>query len=280
MPNLGFNGELPEPVTGHYLLGNGYRAYSPVLMTFLQPDSWSPFGAGGLNAYAYCEGDSVNAVDPTGHWPLFGRVRFNNMLKTPAFSPHDSRPSSPFTGNALASQYLVDNVAEQATIVPLVAVTSPRGLAPALALPSRSISPSPQTSAQASRPHPSLASSGAHTSAKKHHPSNQITEIRRNEIASALPDMIDSNNAKDILALAGKDRYRKPVLRELLDKLPLTDQDRANSIELRVRHLNNLASRARYARDFKRARFYDALQPIAADRRSPRSFRPKPRVRK
>ncbi|MBP1119320.1 MULTISPECIES: RHS repeat-associated core domain-containing protein [Pseudomonas] len=63
----GFNGEQPDPVTGHYLLGNGYRAYNPVLMRFNSPDSMSPFGRGGLNAYAYCVGDPVNRVDPTGH---------------------------------------------------------------------------------------------------------------------------------------------------------------------------------------------------------------------
>lgn len=63
----GFNGEQLDPVTGLYLLGNGYRAYSPTLMRFLAPDSMSPFGAGGLNAYAYCLGDPVNRVDPTGH---------------------------------------------------------------------------------------------------------------------------------------------------------------------------------------------------------------------
>ncbi|MDD0977613.1 RHS repeat-associated core domain-containing protein [Pseudomonas fontis] len=64
---LGFNGERPDPLTGHYLLGNGYRAYNPVLMRFNSPDSWSPFGQGGLNAYTYCLGDPVNRQDPTGH---------------------------------------------------------------------------------------------------------------------------------------------------------------------------------------------------------------------
>lgn len=64
---LGFNGERPDPVTGHYLLGNGYRAFNPVLMRFNSPDSLSPFGGGGLNAYTYCVGDPVNRVDPTGH---------------------------------------------------------------------------------------------------------------------------------------------------------------------------------------------------------------------
>ncbi|MBS7470643.1 RHS repeat-associated core domain-containing protein [Pseudomonas syringae] len=63
----GFNGEQPDPLTGHYLLGNGYRAYNPVLGRFNSPDSMSPFGKGGLNAYAYCVGDPVNRVDPTGH---------------------------------------------------------------------------------------------------------------------------------------------------------------------------------------------------------------------
>jgi RHS repeat-associated protein len=63
----GFNGERLDPVTGHYLLGSGYRAFNPLLMRFNSPDSSSPFGDGGLNAYAYCVGDPVNRVDPTGH---------------------------------------------------------------------------------------------------------------------------------------------------------------------------------------------------------------------
>jgi len=64
---LGFNGERPDPLTGHYLLGNGYRAFNPVLMRFNSPDSWSPFGGGGLNSYAYCLGDPINDSDPNGH---------------------------------------------------------------------------------------------------------------------------------------------------------------------------------------------------------------------
>jgi RHS repeat-associated protein len=65
---LGFNGQLREAKIGWYLLGNGYRAYNPRLMRFHSPDSWSPFGEGGLNAYTYCVGDPVNRSDPTGHW--------------------------------------------------------------------------------------------------------------------------------------------------------------------------------------------------------------------
>lgn len=63
----GFNGEARASQTGCYLLGNGYRAYNPVLRRFNSPDSLSPFGDGGLNAFAYCAGDPVNHTDPSGH---------------------------------------------------------------------------------------------------------------------------------------------------------------------------------------------------------------------
>lgn len=62
-----FNGERPDPATGNYPLGNGYRDYSPKLMRFTCPDSLSPFGAGGINPYAYCAGDPINLTDPSGH---------------------------------------------------------------------------------------------------------------------------------------------------------------------------------------------------------------------
>ncbi|EGH00361.1 YD repeat-containing protein [Pseudomonas amygdali pv. aesculi str. 0893_23] len=67
----GFNGEQPDLVTGHYLLGNGYRAYNPVLMRFNSPDSFSPFGDGGLNAYAYGLNNPIKYIDPTGHFSSF-----------------------------------------------------------------------------------------------------------------------------------------------------------------------------------------------------------------
>jgi RHS repeat-associated protein len=66
----GFNGQRPDPVSGHSHLGNGYRAYNPVLGRFTAPDSWSPFGVGGINPYAYCIGDPVNRADPSGHFSL------------------------------------------------------------------------------------------------------------------------------------------------------------------------------------------------------------------
>lgn len=74
---FGFNGERIDRISGAYHLGNGYRAYNPVLMRFNCPDNLSPFGAGGINPYAYCSGDPVNCTDPSGHlsWQgIFGIV--------------------------------------------------------------------------------------------------------------------------------------------------------------------------------------------------------------
>ncbi|MFK0034527.1 RHS repeat-associated core domain-containing protein [Pseudomonas monteilii] len=65
---LAFNGEQLNSATGCYLLGNGYRSYSPTLMRFAGPDTLSPFDNGGLNAYVYCAGDPVNSIDPSGHF--------------------------------------------------------------------------------------------------------------------------------------------------------------------------------------------------------------------
>lgn len=61
------NGERPDPITGHYHLGNGYRAYHSRLARFSSPDSWSPYDAGGINPYTYCVGDPINRSDPSGH---------------------------------------------------------------------------------------------------------------------------------------------------------------------------------------------------------------------
>ncbi|MHA6198533.1 RHS repeat-associated core domain-containing protein [Pseudomonas wadenswilerensis] len=69
----GFNGQLLEP-QGWYHLGHGHRAYNPALRRFHSPDRLSPFGDGGLNAYAYCLGDPVNHVDPTGRAANFMQI--------------------------------------------------------------------------------------------------------------------------------------------------------------------------------------------------------------
>lgn len=84
---MGFNGERPDPVTGHYMLGNGYRAFNPVLMRFNSPDSWSPFGKGGINTYAYCKGDPVNLIDIDGHMPFAARLMAKAATSAPDLPP-------------------------------------------------------------------------------------------------------------------------------------------------------------------------------------------------
>lgn len=101
---LGFTGALRE-TSGFYLLGNGYRAYNTTLTRFHSPDSLSPFGKGGLNAYGYCLGDPVNNVDPSGHNPLsimfrsvrsFGKGVLNRLkLRTPSKASNMPGTASP-----------------------------------------------------------------------------------------------------------------------------------------------------------------------------------------
>ncbi len=63
---FGFAGQRTDDLTGWSIPG-GYRPYDPILMSFLSPDSESPFGRGGANPYAYCGGDPINRTDPDGH---------------------------------------------------------------------------------------------------------------------------------------------------------------------------------------------------------------------
>jgi len=67
----GFTGQLREFELGCYLLGNGHRVFSPSLMRFFSADVMSPFGGGGVNSYAYCQGDPINRNDPSGNIPNF-----------------------------------------------------------------------------------------------------------------------------------------------------------------------------------------------------------------
>lgn len=87
---LGFNGGRPDPITLHYLLGNGYRGFNPVLMRFNSPDSMSPFGLGGLNAYSYCRQDPINYQDPSGNSRV-GRVAGGRQPEVPRQQKGDGK---------------------------------------------------------------------------------------------------------------------------------------------------------------------------------------------
>ncbi|MEE4309519.1 RHS repeat-associated core domain-containing protein [Pseudomonas alliivorans] len=125
---LGFNGEPPDTVTGHYLLGNGYRAFNPVLMRFNQPDNLSPFGRGGLNAYAYCLGDPVNREDPSGHSPaifslahfpdeileqVFKRLRGKDLVSMSRTSSRMARVASGLPSSGISKTPTIDTEAPQ-----------------------------------------------------------------------------------------------------------------------------------------------------------------------
>lgn len=69
----GFNGECFDVHTHCYHLGQGHRVYSPALKRFTRPDFLSPFGRGGVNSYAYCNGDPINFIDPHGTNGVFQR---------------------------------------------------------------------------------------------------------------------------------------------------------------------------------------------------------------
>ena len=99
----GFNGERSDPTTDNYHLGNGYRAYSPVLMRFTCPDSLSPFGAGGINPYAYCGGDPVNLTDPTGHISWQGLLGMVTGVLGLAFSAFTAGTSIAAAGGVIAA---------------------------------------------------------------------------------------------------------------------------------------------------------------------------------
>lgn len=127
----GFTGEALDPVTGHYLLGNGHRLFNTLLMRFNGPDSLSPFGRGGLNPYAYCLGDPVNFSDPTGNVSeanLIGMIFSSVVLLTTVITLF---PAVPFlvAKNALGAGILKSG---QSTRLKIGAVSS--GLAGPLAL--------------------------------------------------------------------------------------------------------------------------------------------------
>lgn len=82
---LAFNGERPEPLLGDYALGAGHRLYNPVLQRFHSADRLSPFDEGGINGYAYCLGDPLNNLDPSGNIPVFVHSFRELLQKTQAF---------------------------------------------------------------------------------------------------------------------------------------------------------------------------------------------------
>jgi RHS repeat-associated protein len=99
--NIAFGGQMVDRLTGCYHLGNGRRTYNPVLMRFHSADSLSPFSDGGLNAYAYCNGDPINRVDPSGAYPVTSARNRVDVI-SPAISGISMFSSSVTLGGAVA----------------------------------------------------------------------------------------------------------------------------------------------------------------------------------
>lgn len=73
---LHYTGQPIETSTDLYILGNGYRMYSPTLCRFSGPDRLAPFDQGGLSTYAYTKQDPINSTDVSGLFGLKLFVRF------------------------------------------------------------------------------------------------------------------------------------------------------------------------------------------------------------
>lgn len=82
---IGYTGSYVDSCTHHCVLGNGYRFYSGTLMRFVSGDDWSPFGAGGMNPFAYCAGDPINLSDPSGHAPWSWAGKMIRRVRAPRF---------------------------------------------------------------------------------------------------------------------------------------------------------------------------------------------------
>ncbi|WP_460745078.1 RHS repeat-associated core domain-containing protein [Microvirgula curvata] len=70
---IGMHGQLIDVIDNNvqlYHLGNGARSYSPTIQRLLRLDPFSPFSAGGVNGYAFCNGDPINRTDPSGYLSL------------------------------------------------------------------------------------------------------------------------------------------------------------------------------------------------------------------
>ncbi|EAA5259351.1 RHS repeat-associated core domain-containing protein [Salmonella enterica subsp. enterica] len=101
-----YSGQRRSGITGSYFLGNGYRGFNPVLKRFASQDSISPFGNGGPHGFAYCNNDSINNTDISGHGPLVDLI-----LALASFSPKKVRRGEVLTRELRAA-------AENATVDP------------------------------------------------------------------------------------------------------------------------------------------------------------------
>jgi RHS repeat-associated protein len=113
-------GTVREADACYYLFG--IRAYSPGLRRFLSPDRASPFNRGGLNRYAYCGGDPLNRIDPSGRsWISWLGVSFG-LARTGSGPTGALSPDSRGMRNAATTPDSVASTA--ASVLDAVSITS------------------------------------------------------------------------------------------------------------------------------------------------------------
>jgi RHS repeat-associated protein len=71
---FGFDGQRTDSQSGLQFLGDGYRAYNPLLRHFMSYDSMSPFSKGGINGYSFGNNNPIMFGDPSGHMSVGGWV--------------------------------------------------------------------------------------------------------------------------------------------------------------------------------------------------------------
>jgi len=72
--HFGFDGQLTDSKTNWQFLGQGYRAYNPMLHRFMSQDSMSPFNKGGINGYVFGSNNPIMMSDPTGHMSFWANM--------------------------------------------------------------------------------------------------------------------------------------------------------------------------------------------------------------
>ena len=219
---LGFNGECPERVTGHYLLGQGMRAFNPVLMRFNSPDELSPFGDGGINSYAYCEGDPINFTDPTG------AVKWASLI-----SRYSSETPSKNTPKVIPTVA----VSSRAPIINSVKIATEDG---PMTFYRKSPSPSPTQKTPTLAPsikepyNKAKAEAALPVNAKKYR---------------SLPPNLQSSYKKQTLKQARLRAYIKAAIEEIGKKRTpndLTNQKNLNNLNVRLGRLENRIDSASY----------------------------------
>ncbi|URL57451.1 RHS repeat-associated core domain-containing protein [Luteibacter flocculans] len=121
-----YAGSVIERETDWHMLGE--RPYSPTCRRFFAPDPSSPFDRGGVNRYAYCSGDPINRVDPTGNvWEPWSRGPFRFNVSSHAPIRGRTAPTSPPLGatavtpsaTAIAATSTADVAGVAAAILPV-----------------------------------------------------------------------------------------------------------------------------------------------------------------